>query len=270
MRCFRIPCYRILIVHRSLRLRVFGEGTLVLVFDCSLILESWLLGVRLVELGFRCLLVYLILLCIYLFYWDVVESGLIWGRQGSLFNFLIFLAPVHVFRRIDAIVLILSCHSRTGSLGKLVSRPLRMVSLLVDVSNRSQLRLILMGKAALRFIVRIVDDLFFLRLSGFAVAAVILWRSGRILNFNNLLWRIIFISLSLNHRGLLSRLRHRLLVLLIVSRIEWLFGESRYGARVSPLLLQELSLRLSELLLCLFELFEHVDLLLHGVRLSKL
>ena len=49
-----------------------------------------------------------------------------------------------------------------------------MVSLLVDVSNRSQLWLILMGKAALRFIVRIVDDLFFLRLSVFAVAAVIL------------------------------------------------------------------------------------------------
>jgi hypothetical protein len=144
--------------------------------------------------------------------------------------------------------------------------------LIIGVSNRSQLTL----WASLRNILLTISGLLlFNMLYNFPIATVLGLRKRSLPFHGGIL--IVIISLwgwaeSFKHWGL-SVGGLNFFILLIVRRS--LIGNGRLlvrrdWARISSLLLYQLSLSLSKLMLSLLKLFKHFNLLLHGVRLGKL
>lgn len=140
--------------------------------------------------------------------------------------------------------------------------------LIIGVSDRSQLTL----WGSLRNILLIRRLLFFNLFDILSIATVLGLRERSLRFHGGILIVIISLAESFKHWGLgIGWLNF--FILLIVGRS--LIGNRRGllrrdGARISPLLLYQLSLSLSKLMLGLLKLFKHFNLLLHCVRLGKL
>ena len=220
------------------------------------------------------------------FYRYVIESWLVAARNGSLSllgSFSLFLVVVAILLGnltwgIDVVIeLRLGGSSWTWTrrglvLSGLLTGCLLHLPLIVGVSDRSQLTL----WASLGNILLIIRRLLlFNLLNNFPIATVLGLRQRSLRFHRGIL--IVLISLwgwaeSFKHWGL-SIWGLNFFILLIVRRS--LIGNGRRllrrdRARISSLLLYQLSLSLSKLMLSLLKLFKHFNLLLHGVRLGKL